>query len=62
MNFFKNNFYGFDKKHKKKLVKAMKELSLKESLCITWDEEDVIEEKGFKIKLLPLWKWLLSAK
>ena len=51
--------YEFDEEHKKKLIKAMKELSLKESLCITWDEEDVIEEKGFKIKLIPLWKWLL---
>jgi len=51
--------YEFDKEHKKKLLKAMKELSLKESLCIIWDEEDVIEEKGFRIKLIPLWKWLI---
>ena len=52
--------YEFDKEHKKKLIKAMKELSLKESLCITWDEEEIIEEKGFKIKLVSLWKWLLK--
>jgi len=51
--------YEFDEEHKKKLIKAMKELNLKESLCITWDEEGEIEEKGFKIKLVPLWKWLL---
>jgi len=51
--------YEFDEEHKKKLIKAMKELNLKESFCITWDEEDEIEEKGFKIKLIPLWKWLI---
>jgi predicted AAA+ superfamily ATPase len=38
----------------------MDELKLKESLCITWDEEEVIEEKEKKIKLIPLWKWLLD--
>ena len=54
--------YEFDEEHKKKLIKAMKELNLKESLCITWDEEDEIEEKGFKIKLVPLWKWLLDFR
>ena len=52
--------YEFDEEHKKKLIKAMKELGLKESLCITWDEEEVVEEKGFRIKLIPLWKWLLQ--
>jgi len=52
--------YEFDEEHKKKLIKAMKELNLKESLCISWDEEDEIEEKGFRIKLVPLWKWLLK--
>ena len=54
--------YEFDEEHKKKLIKAMKELGLKESLCITWDEEEVIEEKGFRIKLVPLWKWLLGVE
>ena len=52
--------YEFDEEHKKKLIKAMDELKLKESLCITWDEEDEVEEKGKKIKLVPLWKWLLK--
>ena len=54
--------YEFDEEHKKKLIKAMKELGLKESLCITWDEENEIEEKGFRIKLVPLWKWLLCVE
>jgi predicted AAA+ superfamily ATPase len=49
----------FDKEHEKKLIKAMKELNLKSSLCITWDEENEIEKEGKKIKLMPLWKWLL---
>ena len=52
--------YEFDEEHKKKLMKAMDELKLKESICITWDEEDEVGEKGKKIKLIPLWKWLLS--
>jgi len=52
--------YEFDEEHKKKLIKAMEELNLKESLCITWGEEDIIEEKGKKIKIIPLWKWLLE--
>jgi predicted AAA+ superfamily ATPase len=52
--------YEFDEERKKKLIKAMEELKLEESLCITWDEEDEIKEKGKKIKLIPLWKWLLK--
>ena len=52
--------YEFDEDHKKKLIKAMNELKLKESFCITWDEEEIIEEKGKKIMLIPLWKWLLN--
>jgi predicted AAA+ superfamily ATPase len=52
--------YEFDEEHKKKLMKAMDELKLKESICITWDEEDEVGEKGKKIKLIPLWKWLLK--
>jgi predicted AAA+ superfamily ATPase len=52
--------YEFDEEHKKKLMKAMDELKLKESICITWDEENEVGEKGKKIKLIPLWKWLLK--
>ncbi len=57
--------YDFDdlktrEKHIKKVLKALEELKLKEGLIITWDDEDLIEEKGKKIRVIPLWKWLLS--
>ena len=52
--------YEFDQEHVNKVLKAMDELDLKEGLVITWDDEDLIEEKGRRIKVVPLWKWLLD--
>lgn len=40
------------------LVEASYELVCKNLLLITWDKEEVIEQKGCIIKLLPAWKWL----
>ncbi len=54
--------YVFDEEHKRKLICAMEELNLEECVCITWDEEEKIEEKNKKILLIPLWKWLISVK
>ena len=30
------------------------------NLIITFDEEDVIEENGLQIEVVPIWKWLLD--
>jgi len=38
---------------------AMGALDLKEGLIITMDQEEEIERKGRKIKIVPAWKWLL---
>ena len=42
------------------LVKAAREFRCKNLLLITYDQEGEEEIKGKKIKLIPLWKWLLS--
>jgi predicted AAA+ superfamily ATPase len=54
--------YELDQEHVNKVFKAMEELGLKEGLIITWDDEDLIEEKGKRIKVVPLWKWVLRRK
>lgn len=47
------------KREIKSLINASEELNCKNLLIITWDEEEEIKEKGKKIKVVPLWKWLL---
>ena len=47
------------KREIKALLKASRDLKCKDLLVLTWDEEYTIEEKGKKIKVLPLWKWLI---
>jgi predicted AAA+ superfamily ATPase len=44
------------------LVGAAKELNCTDLLLLTWDKEDTIEINECKIKILPVWKWLLSGK
>jgi len=39
------------------LKNAMDELSLPTGTIVTWDDETVIENK---IKIIPIWKWLLT--
>jgi len=45
-------------------LKASKELGCKDLLVITEDceaeEEIKVEDKIYKVKFLPLWKWLLE--
>ena len=41
------------------LIRAMKEFKLTEGFIITNDFESEEEIKGFKIKYVPMWKWLL---
>jgi len=40
------------------LLKASKELRCKNLLVITWDQDEVLERNGRKIKILQLWRWL----
>jgi len=42
------------------LIAALKEFNLKEGIILTASTEDSIEEEGFTIKILPIWKWLLT--
>jgi len=42
------------------LVKAAEELGCKKLSIITWDLTDEIEKEGYKIRLVPIWMWLLS--
>ncbi|MFH0796621.1 MAG: ATP-binding protein [Candidatus Omnitrophota bacterium] len=42
------------------LLRALKEFRLKEGTIITESSEEEISENGFKIKVIPAWKWLLT--
>jgi predicted AAA+ superfamily ATPase len=53
--------YELDQEHVNKVFKALNELNLKEGLIITWDDEDEIRRNNKIIKVIPLWKWLLST-
>lgn len=41
------------------LIRASKELKCNNLLIITWDYENIETINGYKIKYVPLWKWLL---
>src|SRR3989344_4603557 len=42
------------------LLEAMNKLKLKKGLILTQDQEEEIERKNKKIKIMPVWKWLLQ--
>jgi len=44
------------------LLEAMEKFNLKEGLIITESQEEEIKIKGKKIKIIPVWKWLLDMK
>jgi predicted AAA+ superfamily ATPase len=44
------------------LTRAMEELKLKEALILTDDTEDDLEIEGKRIKVIPLYKWLLREE
>jgi hypothetical protein len=48
------------KRELKVLVKSSKLLRCKNLLLITWDVEDEVKIGNRRIKLIPLWKWLLG--
>lgn len=41
------------------LLDAMKEFSLREGLILTYNQEDELNIKDRKIKIIPVWKWLM---
>ena len=43
------------------LLDAIKTYDLKKGLILTENEEEMIEIEGYKIQVLPVWKWLLSS-
>jgi hypothetical protein len=45
----------------KSLISGSHELKCNNLLIVTWDYEGEMKEAGKKIKLTPLWKWLLSG-
>ncbi|MFZ2456889.1 MAG: ATP-binding protein [Candidatus Altiarchaeia archaeon] len=53
-----------DEKTKKReikgLIAASKDLRCDELMIITWDEEGVEEHAGKKVKMVPMWKWLME--
>jgi len=44
------------------LVEAMKKFDLKKGTVLTEYDEDSIKKDGFKINIVPIWKWLLDSK
>lgn len=44
------------------LVEAMKYFGLKEGYIFTLSEEDELIEDGFKINIVPVWKWILTGE
>ena len=44
------------------LQKAMKELKVDSAIIITEETEEEEQRDGFSIKIIPLWKWLLSEE
>lgn len=43
------------------LIRASEALNCRNLKIITWDLEDTMIKLGRKIKLIPLWKWLLQT-
>jgi len=57
---YASNLDEIEKRELRNLIKARETLNCKNLLIITWDLEDQIIYKGEKIKLKPIWKWLLK--
>ena len=50
------NFDNYEREVKK-FVKIGKKLNCENLILITFDKEDVIEEDGGEVKIIPFWKW-----
>ena len=42
------------------LIEAMKTYGLQEGFIITENEQSILEIEQFKIRIIPIWKWLLN--
>ncbi len=42
------------------LIEAVKTYELKTGIILTMNQDKTIESKGYKIKLIPVWKWLIN--
>lgn len=40
------------------LIALNKVYPIRKSIIITYDEEEIIEEDGVTIEVIPIWKWL----
>ena len=43
------------------IMSACKYLKLKKGTILTNDQEDEIKKENIQIKILPVWKWLISG-
>jgi predicted AAA+ superfamily ATPase len=50
------------KREEKSLIEASGELKCDDLVIITWDIKDEVVRNNKKIKLIPLWKWLLMSE
>ena len=57
---YASNLDEIDPREIKGLVKATEKTQCKNLTIITWDLEDEISYKNNLIKLMPLWKWLIT--
>lgn len=42
------------------LIKMNKVFECRQLMVITYDDEERIEEEGYVIEVIPVWKWLLG--
>ncbi|PIS39391.1 MAG: hypothetical protein COT33_02220 [Candidatus Nealsonbacteria bacterium CG08_land_8_20_14_0_20_38_20] len=49
------------KREIKGLIEAMDYFHIENGVIITYDQESEIKEGGYKIKVIPAWKWMLSG-
>src|SRR3989338_1439210 len=60
--FFKEkNECDFIVKQKEKIIKALGKFNLNKGLILTHKQEDEFKIKNKKIKVLPVWKWLIDS-
>ncbi len=43
------------------LTQAMETLNYKKGTILTYDHEEEVEVKGYDVKIIPVWKWILST-
>lgn len=44
------------------LIAARKKYNIEDILIITMDEEEVLDERDIRVKVVPVWKWVLGGK